>query len=185
MIRRADPALKEVNEVLKLLASQNRVLANLARDSDTVLAPLARERAARVTRRSSTRATSPQATAERGDDLEADIERLPALPAGATSPTMRRLGGLSDQATPVFRELGNEAPDINRMIGELGPFSEAGIPAIESLGDASVIGTPAMRDLLPVTKDLRRFAKVAPVRSARPAEATCSSHSSAAAASSA
>ena len=45
VVRRADPALKEVDEVLKLLASQNKVLSDLARDSDTALAPLARERA--------------------------------------------------------------------------------------------------------------------------------------------
>ena len=159
VIRRADPALKEVNKVLKLLASQNKVLANLARDSDTVLEPLARERA-HVSSAIEHSSNVAEATAERGDDLEADIERLPRF-LQELRPTMRRLGALSDEATPVFRDLGAQAPDINRMIEELGPFSEAGIPAVESLGDASVIGTPAMRDLLPVTKDLRRFAKVA------------------------
>ena len=44
VIRRADPALKEINEVLKILAGQNEVLADLAVDSDTILGPLARER---------------------------------------------------------------------------------------------------------------------------------------------
>ena len=159
VIRRADPALKEVDKVLKLLASQNKVLADLARDSDTVLAPLARERA-HVSSAIEHSSNVAEATAERGDDLEADIERLPRF-LQELRPTMRRLGALSDEATPVFRDLGAQAPDINRMIEELGPFSEAGIPAVESLGDASVIGTPAMRDLLPVIKDLRRFAKVA------------------------
>ncbi len=80
---------------------------------------------------------------------------------------MRRIGGLSDEATPVFADLGAQAPNINRMIQNLGPFSEAGLPAVKSLGDASVIGTPAMRDLLPISKDLRRFAK-----SAKPVGAT-------------
>ena len=62
---------------------------------------------------------------------------------------------------PVLSDLGDVAPDLNRMLIELGPFSEAGIPAVKSLGDASEIGIPAMRDALPVTKDLRRLAKVA------------------------
>ncbi len=44
VIRRADPALKEVDKVLKILASQNDTLQRLAVDSDTILAPLARER---------------------------------------------------------------------------------------------------------------------------------------------
>ena len=54
VIRRADPALKEVDEVLELLASQNKVLSNLARDSDTD-ARAARPRA-RVTSPASSRA---------------------------------------------------------------------------------------------------------------------------------
>jgi phospholipid/cholesterol/gamma-HCH transport system substrate-binding protein len=165
VVLRADPALKQVDNVLRILASQNRVLANLARDSDTALAPLARERrhvggfivhSSRVA----------EATAEKSDALQADIERLPRFLAELT-PTMHRIGALSDQATPVFRDLHANAPDINRMIENLGPFSKAGIPAVKSLGDASVIGTPAVKDLLPITKDLRRFAK-----SAKPVGAT-------------
>jgi ABC-type transporter Mla subunit MlaD len=159
VIRRADPALKEVDQVLKLLGSQNRVLSNLARDSDTVLAPLAQQRkhVAGFIQHSSRVA---EATAERRRALEADIQRLPRF-LQELKPTMRRIGGLSDQATPVFADLGAHAPDINRMIEKLGPFSTAGVPAVRSLGAASEIGTPVMRDLLPITKDLRRFAKVA------------------------
>jgi len=159
VIRRADPALKEVDEVLKILASQNKVLSNLAKDSDTVLAPLARERT-HVSSAIEHSSNVAEATAERRDDLEADIERLPRF-LRELRPTMVRIGALSDQATPVFRDLGAQAPDINRMVRELGPFSKAAIPATESLGEASKIGTPAMRDLLPITKDLRRFAKTA------------------------
>ena len=73
---------------------------------------------------------------------------------------MRRIGALSDEMTPVLSDLGDVAPDINRMMQELGPFSKAGIPALESLGEAGEIGIPAMRDALPVTKDLRRLGKV-------------------------
>jgi ABC-type transporter Mla subunit MlaD len=158
VVRRADPALREVDEVLKLLASQNKVLADLARDSDTTLAPLARERRhiSSFIRHSSSVA---QATAERGNALEADIEKLPPFLA-ELKPTMRRLGALADQATPVFQDLGGSATDINRMIIALGPFSTAGIPAVKSLGDASVIGTPAVRAALPVTKDLRQLAAI-------------------------
>src|SRR3954452_10891024 len=38
-IRRADPALEQTDRVLAILAEQNQVLANLARDSDRSLAP--------------------------------------------------------------------------------------------------------------------------------------------------
>ena len=159
VIRRADPALKEVDEVLELLASQNKVLSDLARDSDTDLAPLARERE-HVSSFIESSSEVAEATAERRADLEADIERLPRF-LQELRPTMRRIGGLSDEMRPVLADLGDVAPDINRMLIELGPFSEAGIPALESLGEAGEVGIPAMRDALPVTKDLRRLAKVA------------------------
>src|SRR5206468_11693635 len=45
VIRRADPALEETDRVLRILAEQNRTLKELAVNSDTILAPLAREKA--------------------------------------------------------------------------------------------------------------------------------------------
>ena len=46
MIHRADPALGNTDQVLKILAGQNRALAKLATDSATVLGPLAQQRKA-------------------------------------------------------------------------------------------------------------------------------------------
>jgi hypothetical protein len=73
---------------------------------------------------------------------------------------MRRLGALSDEMTPVLSDLGDVAPDVNRLLLELGPFSQAGIPALTSLGEAGKVGTPAIRDALPIVKDLKRLGKV-------------------------
>ena len=61
--------------------------------------------------------------------------------------------------TPVFADLGAVAPDINRMIIALGPFSTAAIPALESLGEAADGGTPAVKAALPVVTDLRQLAR--------------------------
>jgi phospholipid/cholesterol/gamma-HCH transport system substrate-binding protein len=158
VIRRADPALKEIDKVLALLASQNKTLADLARDSDTALAPLARERG-HVSSAIDASSKVAAATAERRDDLEADIQRLPTF-LRELRPTMRRIGALSDEMTPVLSDLGDVAPDVNRLLLELGPFSTAGIPALTSLGEAGKVGTPAMKDALPVVKDLRRLGKV-------------------------
>jgi phospholipid/cholesterol/gamma-HCH transport system substrate-binding protein len=159
VIRRADPALKEVDKVLKILASQNDTLQRLAVDSDTILAPLARERR-HVSGAIENSSVVARATAERRVALAADIERLPTFLAQLT-PTMARLGALTDQMTPVFTDLGAVAPDINRAILALGPFSEAGIPALTSLGEAADRGTPAVKAALPVVTDLRQLAKVA------------------------
>jgi phospholipid/cholesterol/gamma-HCH transport system substrate-binding protein len=159
VIRRANPALKEVDQVLRLLARQNDQLEQLAVDSDTIMAPLARERA-HVSSAISNSAAVAAATAERREDLQADIERLPRF-LRELRPTMVRLGALADEMTPVMSDLGDVAPDINRFLLELGPFSQAGIPALDSLGEASKIGTPAIQASLPVIKDLRTFASAA------------------------
>ncbi len=156
VIRRADPALKEIGEVLKVLAEQNEVIADLARDSDAILEPLARERE-HVGGAIENAGEVAQATAERGDALQANIERLPRF-LRELRPTMVRLGALSDEMTPVLTDLGAVAPDINRMVIQLGPFSNAAIPAFESLGEMTETGTPAMRAALPVARDTRRLA---------------------------
>jgi phospholipid/cholesterol/gamma-HCH transport system substrate-binding protein len=156
VIRRADPALKEIDEVLKILARQNEVIADLARDSDTILEPLARERR-HVGGAIENAGEVAQATAERSADLEADIERLPVF-LRELRPTMVRLGALSEEMTPVLTDLGAVAPDINRMVIQLGPFSNAAIPSFESLGEMTETGTPAVRAALPVTRDLRELA---------------------------
>jgi phospholipid/cholesterol/gamma-HCH transport system substrate-binding protein len=165
VIRRADPALRETDKVLAILASQNRTLERLAVDGDTILQPLARERR-HVASALANSAAVADATAERRDELADDIERLPAF-LEELKPTMVRLGAFADQATPVLADLGAVAPDINRLIRQLGPFSEAGIPAFESLGDAAEVGTPAMIDALPVIRQLRTLA-----RDVRPVGAT-------------
>ncbi|HEX5620245.1 MAG TPA: MlaD family protein [Solirubrobacteraceae bacterium] len=158
VIRRADPALKEIDKVLRILAGQNDTLERLAVDSDTILAPLARERR-HVSGAIENSSEVAQATAERRVALEADIERLPLFLRELT-PTMVRLGALSDEMTPVLTDLGAVAPDVNRMILELGPFSSAAIPAFESLGEAADRGTPAVIAARPVITDLRRLAAV-------------------------
>jgi phospholipid/cholesterol/gamma-HCH transport system substrate-binding protein len=157
VIRRADPALRETDKVLAILASQNRTLERLAVDGDTILQPLARERR-HVAGALANSADVATATAERSDALSADIERLPRFLA-ELKPTMVRLGAFADQATPVFADLGAVAPDINRLVRQLGPFSAAGIPAFQSLGDAAEVGTPALVAARPVVGQLRTLAK--------------------------
>jgi ABC-type transporter Mla subunit MlaD len=158
-ITNANPALKETDKVLRILSLQNRTLANLAHDSDTILAPLARDRAKVADFVTQANITS-QATAERSSDLEQNIAKLPAF-LRELEPTMERLGGLSDQMTPVLTDLGKEAPSINRFIKELGPFSEAGIPALESLGDAADVGGPALTKSKPIITDVGQLASTA------------------------
>ena len=155
VIRRADPALQQTDRVLNLIAQQNQALADLARDSDTVLAPLARDRQ-QVADQFAQQATVASATAERGDALEANFALLPPFLRQLQN-TSRHLINFADQATPVFADLGAQAPSINTLFQTLGPFSQAAIPAFQTLGNASKYGTPAVKALLPTTKLLQTF----------------------------
>jgi ABC-type transporter Mla subunit MlaD len=155
VIRNADPALKETDKVLKLLANENKVLRNLARDSDVSLAPLARERA-KVADFIDKAGNTAQATAEKRGPFEQTFEKLPAF-LRELKPTMVRLGALSDEMSPVLEDLGSQAPAINRFIIALGPFSKSATPSLTSLGDASVVGRQALLKSKPIVQDLSTF----------------------------
>jgi phospholipid/cholesterol/gamma-HCH transport system substrate-binding protein len=156
IIHRANPALRDTDKVLAILGRQNRVLANLARDSDQALAPLAREKK-RVSDFIVKANETGQATAERRGDIELGIQRLPGF-LTQLKPLMADLQGFAGDATPVARDLNRAAPDVSRLIRQLGPFSRAARPSIETLGDATVTGRPALLRTRPLIQDLGRFA---------------------------
>ncbi len=155
-IHRANPALRETDRVLKILARQNRTLAKLAVDSDFVLTPLAAERS-RVADLIEQANTTAEATAAKRADIERSIRDLPRF-LEELKPAMADLGGFAGQAAPVARDLNTAAPDLSRLIRQLGPFSDAATPAVKSLGKATVTGRPALVRTRPLIKDLRSFA---------------------------
>jgi virulence factor Mce-like protein len=156
-IHRANPALRDTDKVLAILAKQNRVLADLAVNSDRVLAPLAdkRKRIAHFINAANETGT---ATAERSADIERTFRDFPGF-LRELRPTLVQLGDFADQTTPMLQDLHTAAPDLNRFITALGPFSKSATTSIVSLGKASVIGRPAIVKSLPLTKQLANFAK--------------------------
>jgi phospholipid/cholesterol/gamma-HCH transport system substrate-binding protein len=162
VIRRANPALRETDEVLKILAGQNKILGDLARNSDTVIAPLSRERE-RISDFIVQANATGEATAERRADISRSIERLPRFLPELRG-LMADLGRFADEQTPVLRDLHEAAPDLNRFIAELGPFSRSSLISLDSLGEATEVGLPAIRNADPIVRDLEEFAEdAAPV----------------------
>jgi ABC-type transporter Mla subunit MlaD len=156
-IHRANPALRETDKVLNLLAGQNRTLANLAQASDQVIAPLARKRK-RISHFIVAANDTAKATAERSADISRTFERFPGF-LRELEPTLRQLGDFTDQMTPVLTDLHTAAPDLNRFITQLGPFSRSATTSVTSLGKATVIGRPALIRSLPLVKQLATFSK--------------------------
>jgi phospholipid/cholesterol/gamma-HCH transport system substrate-binding protein len=159
VIRRADPALYQFDRVLAILASQNRVLADLARDSDAALAPVARQSES-ITDFIDNAGATAAATAARGDALEQNFAKLPAF-LTQLRPTMRRLGEFASAGTPVMIDLRAAAPSINTLLKQLGPFSTAALPTFRTLGELADTGRQALPAAEPVIRDIRGFADAA------------------------
>jgi phospholipid/cholesterol/gamma-HCH transport system substrate-binding protein len=159
IVQRSDPALRETNEVLAILARQNRALANLARDGDAVLAPLARERD-QLTGFINNSATTAEATAERGADLEEGLALLPATLREVRS-TMAELQRFSDAGTPLFRDFAAAAPAATRATKALGPFADSATTALVSLGEAAAASQQPLVDSDPVIRQIRGLARSA------------------------
>ena len=162
IVERANPALKETDEVLAILAAQNRELAKLAGDSDVILAPLARDRESLSGFIRSSGETA-AATAERGAELEENLAKLPPT-LREIRLTLGELGNFSDAAFPVFRVLGDNAASITAATRGLGPFADASAFALKDLGDAAEQAGPKLAAADPVVRQIRGLAK----RAARP-----------------
>jgi ABC-type transporter Mla subunit MlaD len=156
VIRRADPALYQFDRVLQILASQNRVLADLAVESDAALAPTARQSQS-ISDFIDTAGATAAATAARGDALEQNFAKFPAF-LTQLRPTMRRLGEFARAGTPVMTDLRAAAPSVNTIFKQLGPFSEAALPTFVTLGNLADTGREALPAAEPVIRDIRGFA---------------------------
>lgn len=156
IVERSNPALRETNEVIAILADQNRALAKLAVDGQTVLEPLARERDSIGGFINSTTEVN-QATAERSDELEENFALLPET-LREVRLTMVELERFANAGTPLFTDLGEGAPAATRATEALGPFSEAATPALISLGDASEASQAPLVGSDPLIRDLRTLA---------------------------
>jgi ABC-type transporter Mla subunit MlaD len=162
VIHRANPALRETDKVLAILANQNRSLARLASDSDQALGPLAREREHLAHFIVAANETG-QATAERREDIALGIHRLPAF-LRELRLLMVDLETVTDQGTPLLNDLGAAAPDLGRLIKAQGTLADASRDAFPSLGDALERGRPALIHARPLIQDLERLGEqLAPV----------------------
>ena len=163
VIDRANPALRETDKVLAVLARQSDTLKQLASDSDTVLGPLARERR-HISGFIANAGETAAASAERRAEIETGLNKLPPSLRKLRA-TMAELRGFAEQATPVFSDLGGAAPSIAGSTSAVGPLADAATPALRSLGKAAAQAGPDIKASDPVIKDLRDLADA----SAKPA----------------
>jgi ABC-type transporter Mla subunit MlaD len=155
VIHRADPALGNTDQVLKILAGQNRALAKLATDSATVLGPLTRQRNALAGFITQANTTS-QASAARAADISKSIQLLPGF-LTQLKPLMADLGTLSDQGTPLASDLGQSAAALGREFKELTPFASAARTALINLGAGAQQSQAPLVATIPLAKQLNQL----------------------------
>jgi len=155
VIRRANPALREFDKVLAILASENKVLAKLAVDSDKALAPWAkvRERFAHFLVASN---QVSEATAKHRGALDENLKDFPPF-LRQLGPAMERLERFAEQATPVFTNLNKAAPGINTAFTHLPKFSSSSEKFFENLGATSKKSGPALVASKKLLAELKAF----------------------------
>ncbi len=155
VIHRADPALGNTDQVLKILAGQNRALAKLATDSAAVLTPLARQRKSLADFIVQANTTA-VASAARAKDISRSIQLLPGF-LQQLRPLMVDLGTLADQGTPVASDLGASAAALGREFTELTPFAKAARTSLIALGNAAAQSQAPLVATLPLARQLNRL----------------------------
>jgi ABC-type transporter Mla subunit MlaD len=167
-VKRANPALRDIDRLIGTLDSQRNQLAKLSSDSEQILGPLSRERA-HVAGFFANAGASAQASSERGAELEASLRKFPAFLTQFRL-TMRSLAGFSNAATPVFAELGKAAPSFTEATRLLTPFSAASTVALKSLGKTGEEAGPTLRAADPVVRKTSELARTGVVPTTKLAE---------------
>jgi phospholipid/cholesterol/gamma-HCH transport system substrate-binding protein len=159
-IRRANPALREANELLRVLAQERDTLGELIEGSDAALAELAsrRDRVKSFIERAN---SVTEATASRRNDLSEAVRKAPALLKEA-EPAARQLSSFAREATPIARKLREAAPAVNDVLEDVAPLSEVAVPTLVRLSRTAKIGRRTVRAALPVADRLKGVARELP-----------------------
>lgn len=158
-LRKSSPALREFDRVLKLLADQNELLADLAVKGDAALGPMTRERR-HIRGFINSAGETAAATAERSADFEENWRLLPQF-LRELVPTMNSLGDFATAFKPSVDALGGAADDINTFVTGTPEFASLSTDALKTLGESTETSGPALEASLPFVQDLGTLTKKA------------------------
>jgi virulence factor Mce-like protein len=159
-IRRANPALRETDKVLAELARERATIRDLTDTAEDVVTRLAANRKD-VTRFIREARDTSAVSADRQAELRAQFQRFPTF-LRELRPTMQLLGEAADHQRPAFAVLAAQSDRLTRFLDTLGPFSEASRPAMRTLAAAARAGRPAVRASTPRLRELADFAEELP-----------------------
>ena len=151
-IRRANPALREVNKVLKVLAQQRRTIRDLYTDADTIFSQVVKRRrdVGRFVQeaRDTTRAYATEAAS-----VDDQFRQLPTF-LGELQPTLAALEGTAEAQRPAFESLRVSARPLAALLRTTGNFSTASRPSVRALAALARSGEGNLERSLPNLKRL-------------------------------
>ncbi len=159
LLRRANPTLGAVRDVVGTLDDQKRELQAALTDAEQVTRELVRE-PGDVREAIDAFADASTVTARRGEELRAGVRELPAT-LDALRPALRRLDALSREGTPLARRLARAAPQTTRVLEAIPPVARRAGPAVRALGTTARRARPTVRTARPLVRRLARFAGAA------------------------
>jgi phospholipid/cholesterol/gamma-HCH transport system substrate-binding protein len=159
------PATESGADVFRVLASQQRALRSLVRDSGTTLEALTERRGAlRTLAAAGNRVLA--ATAERDRELTETVKLLPpalselrptlalAQRVGADAdPLLTELDPASRLVAPTLTDLHAVAPGVRRLMVNLGPLLDAAPSGIHAFTSTLAAARPLTRQLRPALQD--------------------------------
>ncbi len=168
VLKRANPALRELDRVLAILANQNKLLTKLADDSDVALAPIPKikESISNFIVQSDTVA---RASANQRGAIAQNFAAFPAF-LEQLGPAMERLGRFGEQTIPTFTALKAAAPSINQLFAQIAPFSNSSSSFFQTFGKSAKISGPALASLQPLLAKVQKLGASAKPFSASLAE---------------
>jgi phospholipid/cholesterol/gamma-HCH transport system substrate-binding protein len=159
VVRRANPALRELDKVLRILARQNKLLAKLADDSAQALAPIPAVKN-KISNFIAASDTVSRASANQRGAIARNLAGLPPF-LEQLGPAVERFGRLAEQTTPTFTDLKAAAPGINQIFTQLAPFAHSSTAFFQSFGKTAKVSGPALVSLQPLLARAKTLGKAA------------------------
>ena len=142
-IRRANPALREVNRVLRVLAQQRRTISDLYKDGDTILSQVAQRRRD-VGRFVEEARDTTRAYATESASVDQQFRQLPTF-LEELQPTLAALEGAAEAQRPALESLRVSARPLAALLRTTGNFSTASRPSVRALAALARSGEGNLR----------------------------------------
>ena len=157
VIKRAHPALKEVNETLEILDRQNETIKDFITDADRVSAAVEPKKRA-LSRWVQEAMETSEIQASRADSIQAQWNKLPRF-LGELRPTLAQLDATANEQIPFLRRMRSAAPAFHRLLVALEGFSNVSRGSTRALGEMAVVGRRALAESKEEIAELRELSE--------------------------